>query len=442
MPHEVIMPALGMAQETGQVVAWLKAPGDKVSAGEALMEVETDKATMEVEAQADGWLTDVRAKAGDDVPVGQVVAVIADSPDAAAASVPQADAPPAPDADEGNDPGEGALPEGAQVIMPALGMAQDTGKLLAWLKAPGDAVAPDDPLFEVETDKAAMEVPAGHDGYLAAVLAEEGQDVTVGDVIAVISVAKPEAPVARGAAAAPKPQPEKVSEPALAKTTPVAAPTPAKQATPARADGRILASPKARRLAAERGLDLARLAAAGHPQPYHVADLEVLATLPGAGTATGARDTITARIPAGGFAAFCDFVTAETGSAADAAALLAGFAAAALRSVTGTADALTLQAGGLSGSVTYTDPDLAPLSFITPDGTGHAPALILRDLRGGRITALHLGADTLPVMTVAQQGDTIEITFDAPAGQFSPGQAVALVSGFAARVENALHHLL
>ncbi len=83
MPHEVIMPALGMAQDTGQIVAWLKQPGDAVKAGDALMEVETDKATMEVEAAADGYLTDVRAAAGDNVPVGDVVAMISESADGA-----------------------------------------------------------------------------------------------------------------------------------------------------------------------------------------------------------------------------------------------------------------------------------------------------------------------------------------------------------------------
>lgn len=82
MPHDVIMPALGMAQDTGLIVSWLKAPGEAVRAGEPLMEVETDKATVEVEAQADGYLTEIRAAAGETVPVGEVVAVIGDSADA------------------------------------------------------------------------------------------------------------------------------------------------------------------------------------------------------------------------------------------------------------------------------------------------------------------------------------------------------------------------
>ena len=69
MPHDIIMPALGMAQETGKIISWLKQPGDAVTAGDVIMEVETDKSVMEVEAQASGFLTRVTAKAGDDVPV-------------------------------------------------------------------------------------------------------------------------------------------------------------------------------------------------------------------------------------------------------------------------------------------------------------------------------------------------------------------------------------
>ena len=76
MSHDVIMPALGMAQDTGLLVAWHKQPGDAIKVGDVLMDVETDKSTMEVEAQADGFLCDVRAFAGEDVPVGNVIAVI------------------------------------------------------------------------------------------------------------------------------------------------------------------------------------------------------------------------------------------------------------------------------------------------------------------------------------------------------------------------------
>jgi pyruvate dehydrogenase E2 component (dihydrolipoamide acetyltransferase) len=73
---EVIMPALGLAQETGKVLRWLKADGDSVAKGEALLEIETDKVTVEVEAPADGTLGGLRAAEGDDVPVGEPVAFV------------------------------------------------------------------------------------------------------------------------------------------------------------------------------------------------------------------------------------------------------------------------------------------------------------------------------------------------------------------------------
>ena len=76
MSKDVIMPALGMAQETGTLIQWLKLPGDSVAKGEPLMEIETDKATVEIEAPASGVLSSVTAQAGDVIPVGQRIAVI------------------------------------------------------------------------------------------------------------------------------------------------------------------------------------------------------------------------------------------------------------------------------------------------------------------------------------------------------------------------------
>ncbi|MFQ5851135.1 MAG: dihydrolipoamide acetyltransferase family protein [Candidatus Binatia bacterium] len=76
MATDVIMPALGIAQETGMLVNWLKAEGEPVTKGEPLMEVETDKATVEIEAPASGILASVTAAVGDNIPVGQTIAVI------------------------------------------------------------------------------------------------------------------------------------------------------------------------------------------------------------------------------------------------------------------------------------------------------------------------------------------------------------------------------
>ncbi len=76
MATNVILPALGMAQETGKVVRWLKAEGEQVIKGEPLAEIETDKATVELEAPATGVLAKVAAASDEDIPVGQVIAMI------------------------------------------------------------------------------------------------------------------------------------------------------------------------------------------------------------------------------------------------------------------------------------------------------------------------------------------------------------------------------
>ncbi|MFZ5962811.1 biotin/lipoyl-containing protein [Thalassococcus sp. BH17M4-6] len=435
MPRDVTMPQLGMAQDAGKIVAWLKAPGDPVAEGDALFEVETDKATMEVEAQAAGFLTGVTAQAGDDVPVGAVIAQISDSAeeDSPAPAAPAKE----PDAEGAQD-----LPEGNPVTMPQLGMAQDTGLLVNWLKSPGDAVSAGDVLFEVETDKSTMEVEAGSDGYLAATLAQAGEEVPVGDPVAIISVEKPDAPVTRSvkkAASAPAPK-EEAQSPAPAKTGKAEkAPAPGPKPAAASADGRILASPKARRLALEQGLDLARLVQAGHPQPFHVADLEVLRSLPAdapapVGAAATPARRLTASVPQDGFAAFATWAAKEAGLG-DPAALLAGLAAASLG-----ADTATVAVETPGGTKAYTVP-AGPLSGIAQT-EADTPDLRLRDLRLSRITSVAQGPEDAPVMTLTPQGDGLSITLECAAEQLAPAAALALLSDFAGRMEQPLRHLL
>jgi pyruvate dehydrogenase E2 component (dihydrolipoyllysine-residue acetyltransferase) len=96
MPATVIMPALELAQETGKVLKWLKSPGDRVSKGEPIVEIETDKVTVEVEAPASGVLREVSAQPGDVVPVGKTIALIFAAGEAFAEAAPVAPAPAAP----------------------------------------------------------------------------------------------------------------------------------------------------------------------------------------------------------------------------------------------------------------------------------------------------------------------------------------------------------
>ena len=428
MPLDVIMPALGMAQETGVIVAWHKKPGDAVAEGDVLFEVETDKATMEVEAQGAGYLSGVTAGEGDEVPVGDVIARIADNADDPAEAAPGA----APDA-----PAPDGLPDGQEVIMPTLGMAQDSGLLVGWLVEPGAAVAADDPLFEVETDKSTVEVPAGVDGYLAACLARPGDEVPTGQVIAIVSAAPPAGTVMRGMEeGAPAPQ-KSIPE------APPAKPVPAPESPPAvrpAADpsGRLLASPKARRLALEQGLDLGRLVDAGYPQPYHAKDIETLKALPAEtapATATAAASMhLTAEIPAERFTAFAAWASKEAGLD-DAGALLAALAGNCLSDTScvvaldafGTRRLFAVVPGALGGTTQTEDA---------------APDLILRDLRMTRITGLRLGAEEAPVLSLAGAGAGLALTLECAPGRMSPDAALSLLSDFAGRLEQPLRHLL
>ncbi len=138
-----------------------------------------------------------------------------------------------------------------QVIMPALGMAQDTGKVLRWLAPEGQPVVKGQPLMEIETDKVTVEIEAPASGVLAGVRAQAGQDIPVGQVVAFI-LASGESLPAEAPVIAPAP-------PAHA----AAAPTPPASPAPPRTGGRPPASPKARRLAQERGVDLSRLTGSG-----------------------------------------------------------------------------------------------------------------------------------------------------------------------------------
>ncbi|KQI70527.1 pyruvate dehydrogenase [Loktanella sp. 5RATIMAR09] len=421
MPLDVIMPALGMAQETGQIVAWHKQPGDPVSKGDVLFEVETDKATMEVEAAGDGFLTDVVAGEGDDVPVGDVIAKISDSAESAAPS-PKAEEP-APSDD---------LPDGKAVIMPTLGMAQDSGLLVAWHKEPGDAVSADDVLFEVETDKSVNEVNAGFDGYLGATLAEAGEDVPTGQTIAIITAEKPANPVARKSAGVAAPQ-AKVEE---AKPEPVAKPAPAKQAPTPATNGRVLASPKLRRLALEQGLDLQRLVDAGHSQPFHVKDLDALRALPqtssDTGTATAqASGRLTAKIACEGFTDFAAWA-ATTAKLTDMSALLAGLCAASHGSDT------TVAVESFGATTIYAAS--AQLSATQP--TEDAAKLRVRDLRFTAISGVAVGAEDVPTLTLTRNGAGLTITLEFAPAQLAATDAITLLSNFAGRMEQPLRHLL
>lgn len=460
MPHDVIMPALGVAQDTGLIISWLKQSGDVVSIGDALMEIETDKAVMEVEAQADGYLTNVSAVEGEQVPVGQVVAVISESADVVdIAATDQSQSQSTQEASVAETV-QSSMPDSKEIIMPALGMAQDTGVIVAWHKNPGEPVIATDILLDVETDKSVMEVEAGHTGYVAAILADALEVVPVGSTIAVISATKPEKPALRNssatAQAADTSMPSSVKKSA---TTPIADNVQAQNAGAVNSTNaehsRLLASPKARRLANEQGLDLHRLIEHGVPQPYHVADLETLKALanhtPASKTSTQASELpsssvlrVDARVPESGHIAFMDWIKKHKDISVPAYNVWLRFATAALRRSTQRDNvSLTIEVTQTSGTVgCYTDADRSRLSKPITQSVDLSPALILRDFSASPIVSITSSAQVAPVLTIRQEQDNFLISLDYRQEQLDENEAIEFTTEFAQRVAEPLRHLL
>ena len=170
------------------------------------------------------------------------------------------------------------------VIMPALGVAQQTGTLLKWLKSEGQAVAKGEPLMEIETDKATVEIEAVASGVLARVTAKPGDEVPVGQTIAIILAPGDAMPTKQASPAVaqvlpPLPQGEGRGEGRATTSTT----TPMTALSPASSGGRVLASPKAKRIARERGIELKSLRGSGPEGAVLAADI--------VRTATGAAET-------------------------------------------------------------------------------------------------------------------------------------------------------
>ena len=321
-----------------------------------------------------------------------------------------------------------------EVIMPALGMAQDTGLLVAWHKAVGDRVLASDILMEVETDKSVMEVEAGSDGFIVELRAGAGTSVPVGQVIAVIASSA-------GAVA--------IEKPVAAKTKPVAevnigaAAIVMLQPPPPPVHGRILASPKAKRLAAEQGLDLAQLAKAGVAQPYHVADLQRLKALPAAASAPGqSMREISARVGAQDFMRLGSLLEAHGGDQIQHSAIWAAFAAAGLREQTQAARIVVKVTRPITGEHwIYVDPDRERFSNLHVV-TDESPDLLLYDFTQSRITAIRGSAPMCPVLSVGLVGESFDVTLSFGETQLSDTAAYGVLDGFAARLGLPLSHLL
>ncbi len=331
--------------------------------------------------------------------------------------------------------------------MPQLGMTQNTGLIVAWHKKPGDAVASDDVLMEVETDKATMEVPAGVSGYLTEIRAEAGSEVPVGNVIAVIGdsadavVEKPAlTPAEQKVEAPPAPAPAKL-EPAEAKPAPQSAPASAQIATAPPSD-RILASPKAKYLARERGIDLKALAAQGIPQPFHAADVERFQAAPAAVATPAQFGAFDARVPRAAFDALFAMPGLEN---LNRAVAFGAFAASAWRAVADDPSApIAVACRSVPGdAMLLNDPDRGGLSQIADAGDAGEPAIMVHDLTGTRISGYRPASGAhLQLSVSAEGGDNFAVTLAFDEARASVDEAGAFLDAFLARIENPILHIV
>ena len=236
---DILTPALGESVSEATIGKWTKKAGDAVKKDEVLVELETDKVSLEVVAPSDGVLTEIRAADGATVTPGAVLGVISEGASAApAAAAPKAETPKPEAAPAAPAPATPAAASGGTVpiMTPTMGESVAEGTMGTWLKKSGDTVAKDEMLVEIETDKVAVEVSAPVAGVLT-IAAEAGSSVTPGQQIGSIA--------ASGEGASPAP--------AQAASAPAAAPA---------SDAPHL-SPAVQRVVTENNLDPKAIAATG-----------------------------------------------------------------------------------------------------------------------------------------------------------------------------------
>ncbi len=197
---EFKLPELGENIEQGDLVRLMVAPGAMVNAGQSVMELETDKAVVEVPSSVSGTVQEIRVKEGDKIKVGQVIFTVDGAANASAAAPSQAAATPAPqkpaaapaakpsptpaaEVPAGPVASAAPTPGATEFKLPELGENISQGDLVRLMIAPGTKVSEGQPVMELETDKAVVEVPSSVSGVVKDIKVKEGEKIKVGQVI-------------------------------------------------------------------------------------------------------------------------------------------------------------------------------------------------------------------------------------------------------------------
>ncbi|WP_396591771.1 2-oxo acid dehydrogenase subunit E2 [Allomuricauda sp. R78024] len=273
MAEVINMPRLSDTMEEGTVAKWLKKVGDKIEEGDILAEIETDKATMEFESFHEGTLLHIGIEEGDGAPVDSLLAIIGEDGEdisgllngTATPVVKEEAAAPAEIESSAESPVAASteIPEGVEIItMPRLSDTMEEGTVAAWLKKVGDTVEEGDILAEIETDKATMEFESFYSGVLLHIGIQEGESAPVDDVLAVIGPEGTDVNAvlsassgSRAVESAPKTE-EKAAEPSKTQD-------PVAEAAPSQNGQRILASPLAKKIASDKGINLSDVSGSG-----------------------------------------------------------------------------------------------------------------------------------------------------------------------------------
>ena len=319
MAEVINMPRLSDTMEEGTVATWLKKVGDAISEGDILAEIETDKATMEFESFSEGVLLHIGIQEGETAKVDTLLAIIGEDgedisgylngdtsepkgeeePKEKNATDPQkSDAPEAKADDSSEDAStptesKSELPEGVTVVtMPRLSDTMEEGTVANWLKQIGDEISEGDILAEIETDKATMEFESFQTGTLLFIGIPEGGTAKVDALLAIIGPAGTDvsdiAANYKGGNTAPKEEAKKEA-PAPKATAAVKkeeTPKAASTSTSTSTGGRIFVSPLAKKIAEEKGINLAQVKGSGENGRIVKSDVENFT--PDAAATTGA----------------------------------------------------------------------------------------------------------------------------------------------------------